>query len=141
MRISGFTQALVTMTAVAVPLAAQTSDGEWAMLRAQAFSSGLDWPGYSPAMRVFRSALRSASDVAGPIPKGLASTGWEVRRETRTVPRKGRGDSPSVPPPVGAHNPGDYVITTTPEPATMALLAAGLVVMGAVTTIRHRRKV
>ncbi len=149
MRISGFTKAFVTMTAVAVPLAAQTGDGQSAMLRAQAFSSGLDWPGYSPAMWVFLSALRSASDLAGPngpgrgigtVPTGLASTGWDVRRATPTVPL-GWGESSSDPASAGADNPGGYVITTAPEPATMALLASGLALMGAITTIRRHRKV
>lgn len=142
MRFSGFTNALATMTAVAVPLAAQQSPATSAtMLRAQAFSSVLEWPADSPALRHFLSALRSASDPAGPriatrgvrdIESPLVSRGWDAPL-ARFVQEGGALSAAPVP----DLNPDD-VITTTPEPATMALLGGGLVLMAA-ATIRSRR--
>ena len=111
MKLSGVVQNLVTVVVVAAPLSAQATGREVDSK-----------PSDASSLWAFRAALEAAHSGTGE--RGFVNA-------KRWSERGGLGLAPGSLP--------DVVFTTAPEPATVALLATGLVLLGAGTMIRRLR--
>lgn len=123
MKLSGVVQNLVTVVVVAAPLSAQATGREVDSKPSDlTFVAALGGPTDASSLWAFRAALEAAHSGTGE--RGFVNA-------KRWSERGGLGLAPGSLP--------DVVFTTAPEPATVALLATGLVLLGAGTMIRRLR--
>jgi hypothetical protein len=141
MKFATIVAGLVTVAVTAVPLSAQGIQGDaWRLGRFETGFGASAW-NYSPTTSLFLSALRREKVLA---PYRLEPVAPVMVVAPMTLgPRDiaalaGASDVPPPPPP--AADPDPILPTTTvPEPATMALLATGLLLLGAVPLARRLR--
>ena len=129
MKLSGVVQNLVTVVVVTAPLSAQATGREVDSKPSDlTFVAALGGPTDASSLWAFRAALEAAHSGTGE--RGFVNA-------KRWSERGGLGLAGA-----GGVAPGslpDVVFTTAPEPATAALLATGLVLLGAGTMIRRLR--
>jgi hypothetical protein len=140
MKFATIVAGLVTVAVTAVPLSAQGIQGNaWTLGRFDTGFGASAW-NYSPTTSLFLSALRREKVVAPfriePVaPVMVVATTRGPRDIAATA-----GPSDVLPPPPPPAPDPVLPTTTVPEPATMALLATGLLLLGAAPLARRLRQ-